>query len=528
MDPRNFFAELRRRNVYKVAVAYAVVAWLLIQVATQVFPFFEIPNWAVRLVVLLLALGFPIALVLAWAFELTPEGIKRAAEVAPDASITSRTGRKLAGITVALALVAAALFGMRFPAFHRLDGEGEGHVAAPETAAIPEKSIAVLPFENLSEEKANAYFAEGIQDEILTRLSKIADLKVISRTSTLRYKSAPDNLSVIARQLGVAHILEGSVQRSGDAIRVNVQLITAANDSHLWAETYDRTVTNLFGVESDIAQKIAGSLEAKLTGREKKEIASVGTRSPEAYDAYLRALALLNEQGIAPIENAISYLHSAVSLDPQYAAAWAQLGIAESQKSGYEHTPAQLERARQAAEKAVELQPDSGETHASLATYYYYGLHDLGRALAEMERAQQLSPNNASVIFYIGLIKRRQGHLDEAIEFMQQAAALDPRNPDIWGNLSGSYRGKRDFTKALELVNRALALSPDELEVVGFKAEIYTAMGDLDAADQVLQGRKLEAATESTYQTLYVLLCRRRLEEAVRLSCEVLLPPKDA
>src|SRR5712664_4152213 len=256
MNLKNFFAELRRRNVYKVAIAYAVVAWLLMQVASQVFPFFEIPNWAVRLVVLLLTIGFPIALILSWAYEITPEGIKRAEDVDLSQSITRRTGRKLDFLIIAVLLLVIAVF-----AYQRF-GPGQKVAAAP-----PEKSIAVLPFENRSEDKANAYFADGIQDEILTRLAKIADLKVISRTSTQHYKSAPENLSEIGQQLRVANIVEGSVQKSGDSVRVNVQLIKAANDSHLWADTFDRTLTDIFSVESEVAKAIADQLRAKLTGQ---------------------------------------------------------------------------------------------------------------------------------------------------------------------------------------------------------------------------------------------------------------------
>jgi len=249
MIPRNFFAELKRRNVYKVAGAYAVVSWLFIQVATQVFPFFEIPNWAVRLVVLLLILGFPVALILSWAFEITPEGIKRESEIAPNESITRHTGRKIVGITVVLAVIAAGMFAFqlfRSPGTDRRavrstevseDGSRQG---GTPSLPISDKSIAVLPFDNLSDEKSNAYFAEGIQDEILTRLSKIAALKVISRSSTQKYKSAPDNLREVGKQLGVANLLEGSVQKVANAVHVNVQLIRAATDEHLWAESYNR------------------------------------------------------------------------------------------------------------------------------------------------------------------------------------------------------------------------------------------------------------------------------------------------
>src|SRR5438046_7448351 len=257
MNPKNFFAELKRRNVYKVAIAYAIVAWLLMQVASQIFPFFEIPSWAVRLVVLRLILGFPIALVLAWAFDLTPEGLKRTEWADRESAKPSRN-----------------------KAWRQT-----------ESVKVPAKSIAVMPFENRSEDKANAYFADGVQDEILTLLSKIADLKVISRTSTQQYQGKPRNLIEIAEQLGVANILEGSVQKVADQVRVNVQLVNAQTDSHLWAETYDRKLTDIFGVESEIARRIAESWQAKLTGREEQALAVKPTNIPEAYAAYIRGLA---------------------------------------------------------------------------------------------------------------------------------------------------------------------------------------------------------------------------------------------
>ena len=300
----NFFAELKRRNVYKVAVAYAVASWLLIQVATQVFPFFGIPNWVVRLVVLLLILGFPVALILSWAFEITPEGVKRVEDVEPNESVTRQTGRKLVGITMALAVVAAGLFAFQVLRPRLMRNSVTTPKKIPAAASvIPGKSIAVLPFENLSEDKANAYFADGIQDEILTRISKIADLKVISRTSTQRYKTAPEDLPEIARQLGVAHILEGTVQKQGDRVRVNVQLIKAANDSHVWADTYDRNLVDIFSVESEVAKAIADQLRVKLTGREEQVIADKPTDRPEAYDAYLRALAYTLKTENTPANN---------------------------------------------------------------------------------------------------------------------------------------------------------------------------------------------------------------------------------
>src|SRR5437764_11977292 len=282
MNPQNFFAELKRRNVYKVAVAYAVVAWLLIQAASILFPTFEAPAWVMKVVVAVVALGFPIALVLAWAFELTPEGIKRAEDVGPNESITPRTGRKIVGLTIALAVIAAGLLAFQFlrtkPAATAPPGPIVASVALSAPVTLSEKSVAVLPFENLSSDKENAYFAEGIQDEILTRLSKIAALKVISRTSTQQYKSAPDNLREVGKQLGVANLLEGSVQKIGNAAHINVQLIRVATDEHLWAESYNRKLDDIFAVEGEVATAIADQLNAKLTGSEKESLSSVPLR----------------------------------------------------------------------------------------------------------------------------------------------------------------------------------------------------------------------------------------------------------
>src|SRR2546428_6413639 len=318
---RNFVSELKRRNVYKVAIAYAVVAWLLIQIATQVFPFFEIPNWAVRLIVLVIIVGFPIALIIAWAFELTPEGLKRT-EVADELAKKSSRNRAWIYVVIIAGAISVSLFFLgRYTATSKQSGSAE----------LPAKSIAVLPFESLSEDKANAYFADGIQEEILTRLAKIADLKVISRTSTQQYQSKPGNLFEIAKQLGVANILEGSVQKAADQVRVNVQLIQVASDSHLWADTYDRKLVDIFGVESEIAKAIAESLQAKLTGGEQQALAVKPTNNSEAYDAYLRGLAL-EARASSPNDSlkVIGFYERSVQLDPAFALAWARLSRANA------------------------------------------------------------------------------------------------------------------------------------------------------------------------------------------------------
>ena len=281
----NFFAELKRRNVYKVAVAYAVVGWLLVQVATQVFPLFEIPTWAIRLVVLLIVIGFPIALVIAWAFELTPEGIKRTEDVDP---ATEKRGKSHAWIYVVAIGAALSIALFLLGRYTATNTASAARTEAATGSSIPQKSIAVLPFENLSDDKNAAYFADGIQDEILTKLASIADLKVISRTSTAKYKSKPEDLKTVSQQLGVANVLEGSVQRAADKVRVNVQLIDARADSHLWAKTYDRDMKDVFAIQSEVAQEIADSLQAKLSPAEANALATAPTKDTAAYDLFLK------------------------------------------------------------------------------------------------------------------------------------------------------------------------------------------------------------------------------------------------
>jgi TolB-like protein/cytochrome c-type biogenesis protein CcmH/NrfG len=521
---KHFFSELRRRNVYKVVITYAVVAWLLMQIASQLFPFFDIPNWAVRLVVLLLIIGFPVALILAWAFELTPQGVKRTNEIESTQRSPNRAWIYI--VLVAGATSIGLFFLGRFTA-----GPGQ---RVSETA--PEKSIAVLPFESLSEDKANAYFADGIQEEILARLSKIADLKVISRTSTQKYKSAPSNLRDIAQQLGVTNVLEGSVQKAADQVRISVQLVNALNDSHMWAETYDRKLIDIFEVESDVAQKIASSLEAKLTGREQRDIAVVGTKNPEAYDAFLHALALRNKQGLQIMEDVIGFSRRAVELDPNYAEAWAMLGIGEAQKYAFpDHSDAQLTRARKAAENALRLAPDSADGHFAMGMYYYYCLGDYDRALADLNIAHERAPNDANILLAIGLVQRRQGDLDQSITTFQKATRLDPLNQDVWISLARTYRGTRRFDEARAMFDRALTIEPGDLNIIAGNAETYLAEGDLDSAGRLLEGveippNEILSADRFWAAQLDLLLYRRQFDEALaKLSADVAgaknLPP---
>lgn len=500
MRTTSFFSELKRRNVYKVAVAYAVVSWLLAQVATQIFPFLEIPNWAIRLVIVLLALGFPIALILAWAFELTPEGIKRTDEVEPARS-RSRAWIYVAVIAGALSL--GLFFLGRFTAAAKQNGSTE----------IPSKSIAVLPFESLSEDKNNAYFADGIQDEILARLSKIADLKVISRTSTEKYKSAPNNLREIAQQLGVANILEGSVQKAGDQVRITVQLINALKDDHLWADTYDREMIDIFGVESDVAQKIANSLEAKLTGREKKLMAFVGTKNPEAYDAFLHAVALRGRQGGKAGEERTGFLRRAVELDPNYAQGWATLAMEEAEFYFTFPSEAGKERARTAAENALRLAPDLPQAQAAMGVFKYHCLQDYDAAITDLEAAREHAPNDGAILAYIGFVRRRQGDVDQCLAALQQASILDPLNEDIVANIARTYRGMRQFEEARAMLDRALTIAPNDPNILAGKAETYVAQGDLDKAWGIIGKVTLVPGDPNFPIYMDVLAKRRQFDE---------------
>jgi TolB-like protein len=508
-DQPSFFAELKRRNVYKVAVAYAVVSWLLIQVATQVFPVLEIPNWIIRFVIVLLTLGFPIALILAWAFELTPEGIKRTEDPDRTPQRQSKNPAWIYLVIVAGAISVSLFFLGRYTASRE--------AGARQTASF-EKSIAVLPFENLSDDKANAYFATGIQDEIMRRLAKIADLKVISRTSTQQYQSKPGNLSQIAKQLGVANVMEGSVQKVGDQVRVNVQLIRAEYDSHLWAETYDRKLTDIFGVESDVAKSIAQALQAKLSGHEEKALGAKPTSNPEAYDAYLRGLAAEGEsiRSVYPIQKAISFYKRAVHLDPNFALAWSKLSGAHS--SLYPSFGDSTEAAKRALEAAQKLQPDSPETLLALAQYQYFELHDYDAAKATFLRVGKMLPGSSEIPAALGQIARRQGNWDKTVAYHNQALVLDPRNVELLTEAADNFDDLRRCDDALKLYDRALDIRPDDLDLLASKAAIYQAQGNLAEAGNCLGGvNALTPSYEAVSQKVDQLIFERNYRGAVQL-----------
>ncbi len=473
MNAKIFFAELRRRNVYKVAIAYAVIAWLLMQIATQVFPFLEIPNWAIRLVIMLLVIGFPIALIIAWAFELTPEGLKRT-EFADELPKESARSRAWIYVVIIAGAISVGLFFLgRYTAISKQSVSAE----------LPAKSIAVLPFENLSGNPENAYFTDGIQEEILMRLAKIADLKVVSRTSTVRYKRSPENLREIATQLGVANVLGGSVQRTADRVHVNVQLIKAASDAHLWAEAYDRKLTDIFAVESEIAKTIADTLQAKLTGSEESAISAKPTADFEAHQLYLKGRYLWNRRTGENLKKALAYFEQAAEKDPHYALAYS--GMADScilipvYSAG---TPQDyLPRARAAAQKAVGLDDTLAEAHTSLGFVLFQDF-EFAASTKEFERAIFLNPNYAMAHHWYGSsLLNALGRFDQAIAEVKRALELDPVSPIISASLGAVYRMARRDDEAIAQLRDTVEMHPEfywGYRFLGLALELKGATGE--------------------------------------------------
>jgi len=430
-------------------------------------------------------------------------------------------------IAACLAAVALAVAAFLFWERH----QPKTFVAA---SGIPEKSIAVLPFENLSSDKENAYFADGIQDEILTRVSKIADLKVISRTSTQHYKSAPENLPDIAKQLGVAHILEGSVQKSGDAVRVNVQLIKAANDSHLWADTFDRKLTDIFSVESEVAKAIADQLRAKLTGQEEQVIAAKPTDNAEAYDAYLRGLAYTLKTSNTPANalGAQKYLREAVRLDPKFALAWALLSYTDAvgyRTRNLQPTVALRDEARQAAETALTLQPNLGEAVHAEGYYHYSCLKDYDTAVRYFEQARPLLPNGSRISESLAYLERRRGQWERSEAYFNDAERLDPRNVFLLTQHALSYIHLRRFPEALRKFDQVLNITPDDADTLALKAGIAQAEGDLPRAAALLAPLHPNADDSNTLETqVYQAILERRPAPAISRLKEILAKPDPA
>ena len=546
MNPKNFLAELKRRNVYKVAIAYAIVAWLLMQIATQVFPFLEIPNWAIRLVIMLIVIGFPIALVIAWAFELTPEGLKRTefADELPKKSAASR-------VWISVVVVAGSIFvGLFFLGRYSATSKQSG------LTKVPAKSIAVLPFENLSGNPENAYFTDGIQEEILMRLAKIADLKVISRTSTARYKSSPDNLREIAKQLGVANVLEGSVQRSADQVRVNVQLINALTDAHLCAEAYDRELTDIFAVESDIATTIAETLQVKLTGSEKAAIAKRPTANTKAYEFYLKGRFFWNKRTPDGIKQAIVQFQQSIERDPNFALGHA--GLADSYIAltfyNFAAPHESMPKAKESAIKALALDNTVAEAHASLAhvlmnydwnwsaaekefkrsielkpdyatAHEWYAIHYLtatGRlkeAVQEMKKALELEPASLVMNTFMGATLCYAGRYDEAIDQCRRTVEMDPNFAVAHWHLGLAYEQKQVFDAAIEEFQKAISLSGGSPLMKAALGHAYAKSQKKHEANKIL-GELDELSKQqyvSAYEVAAIYVALRNNEQAFQL-----------
>ncbi len=499
-----FFEEVRRRKVYRVAAAYVIAAGGIIQFASATFPAWELPDSALRVLIVCLLMGFPVALMLAWAFDITADGIR----VTPDG--TSKTHARVNMILlVAVGLVLSA---------------GAGFFLLPRVAAHKiDRSIAVLPFQNLSDDKENAYFADGIQDDLLTNLSKIGDLKVISRTSVMPYRDMQSNAREIGKALGVTTILEGSVRRIGSRVRVNVQLISVANDQHIWAEDYDRELTDVFAIQSDLAQKIAGELRAKLSPTEKAQIEQKPTENSEAYLAFVEGHDLLTrpDRLRADTEKAEQLFEKATKLDPNFSKAFAALAwVQDWMYHTFDPTPARKAKAYAAAEEALRLEPDLPEAHLALGFYHYYCERNYQRALEEFAIAKKSLPNSADVYLAIGAIQRRQGKWAESTANMEKAASLSPRDAFLLMNLADNYRAVDDFDKADRTFDRAIEVAPNSVSARTGKAMLAADLkGDLSEIDRQLVHIPPGAVADSEGMIgrAYLLTLQRKFRDAMAL-----------
>jgi len=475
----SLFVELKRRNVFRAAAFYAASAWLLVQIATQVFPFFHISEWVVRWIVVAAAIGFPFAMMFSWLYEWTPHGLQRESEVAANESVTRESGKKLDRWIIAILVLAVVLLLTNQFVLHRDEKRAD---IAP-VAEISAKSIAVLPFDNLSRDPDNAYFAEGVQDEILTRLAKVADLKVISRTSTQRFKSAPADLREIAKQLGVTHILEGSVQKAGDSVRVNVQVINALTDVHLWADTYDRKLTDIFAIESEIAKNVTENLKARLNDRAEEVLAARPTENPEAHELYLKGRYFWNRRSTASLRKAGDYFQKAIDLDPKYALAYAGLADVHSLVPVYAGTAPQddVPKALAAARKAVDLDDRLAESHTSLGNALVSSVQ-LKAAEAEFRRALELNPNYATAHQWLAECLFGQGRFSESLAENERAHELDPLSLIINASYASSLAGAGRYEEAVQQARKTLDLDPELVPGHEILGQIYEDEGKLNEA----------------------------------------------
>ena len=520
----SFFEELKRRKVYRVAVGYAVIGWLIIQVAVTIFPLLDLPDWGQRLVVAIVLVGFPLALMLAWAFDLTPQGIQSTPTLPSDdgPEYAKRHRRRNIIMLVGSGVLASAVAGF--------------FLLPRAVATRMEKSIAVLPFENFSDKPENAYFADGIQDDILTNLSKIGDLKVISRTSVMAYRGKQKGVRQIGKELGVSAILEGSVRREGDRVRVNVQLINAETDQHLWAEDYDRQLTDVFAIQTDLAQKIAHELRAQLSPSEQAQLQRKPTENGEAYLAFVEAHNLhCSVEDRGKLNQAAQLYERAIQLDPNFVLAIANLSILHSWiYHNFEPTDTQRDLAKKYADRALELVPDSPEAHLARGYSLYYGAQDFNAALDEFAIAQRSLPNDSNVYLVIGAIQRRQAKWKESTANLERAAKLNPKDTWPLQNLFFNYQMQRDFEAAERTIDRALTLNPKSFSLLSLKAQLaVTARGDLSVAEKGLaeferlrtEGKLKDLDPETiagvTIAKANILMFQEKYQEAIKVIHEL-------
>jgi TolB-like protein/Tfp pilus assembly protein PilF len=484
MNRSNIFAQLRRRNVYRVAFAYAVAGWALAQGIAQVFPVFDVPNWVIRFIVFLIIIGFPFALIFAWAFEITPEGVKRTAEADAMPRSARPSNRTWIYIVVVSAAISVALFFLgRYTAGNRT------------TSSDEKKSIAVLPFASLSQDKNDAYFADGVQDQIVTNLAKVSDLKVISHTSVRQYKTGAErNMREIGRQLGVAYIMEGSVRRVRDRLRINAELIDARTDTHIWAETYDRTAADLFAIQSELAQSIVTQLKAKLSPQQKAEIEERPTQDLDAFELYVQAKAIIdsyiNATDVrAALLQALKSLDEAIQRDPNFVSAYCYAARANDLLFFFDldPTPDRISLADAAINAALRLRPDSAEAHFARADYLFRCLRDYDRAMKELAIARPGLPNSTPFFILSGYINRRRNHFHEAERDFSTAFALDPRNPNAYNLLADTYVLQRRFSEAVHVSDNVLAAG-EQTPIVRFRraSSILYGTGDTGPLREIL------------------------------------------
>jgi TolB-like protein/Tfp pilus assembly protein PilF len=516
-NPKTFFGELKRRNVYKVAVAYLVAGWALAQGLAQVLPIFSVPNWVIQLLVLLIILGLPVALALAWAFELTPEGIKRT-ETA-DAMPETKRRKKYVWIYVVVigAVLAIGLFFVgRYTA-------GPAQHAAVDTSI---KSIAVLPFENLSDDKQNTYFADGVQDQILTNLARVADLRVISHTTVRQYKSGePRNMREIGRQLGVTHILEGSVQRAGDRLRIAAQLIDARTDSQIWAGTYDKTAADLFAIQTELAESIVAQLQTKLSPQQKAEIEQRPTQDLVAFELYLRAKQIVDSYLIADdvraaLLSALQWLDQAIKRDPDFVSAYCYIARANDLLYFFDldPTPDPIRLAEAAVNTALRLRPDSAEAHFATADFLFRCHRDYDGALKELAIARPGLPNDAAFFILSGYINRRRNNWAQAERDFLDAVALDPRNPNAYNLLADTYNLQRRHVRAAQVYERVLAAGERTPIVLFRKASpiFYGTGNSTELRDVLAKNPDMDVGGAQTPARVFLALIDNNFAEAER------------